>query len=178
MWNLWDILDPGPNTGGLWTHGHLCSWPNVSRLFSGLCPRVQVLWALWGLGPRMWTFCNLGIYVQSMKSVCFFGGRFCVSWWELWAIWDMFPGVKSLSLWTISVKSMMSLTSVLFLRGGVCLAICVTVWYHCLSMNWGSRVWVFWAVWGFMSCPLNCFGELTLKGMRSLRYLPPVPLSE
>ena len=136
-----------------------------SELFGVWVPGCE-LSAIWGSMFRVWSLC------------VFWGGRSCVTWWELWAIWDMFPGVKSLSLWTISVKSMMSLTSVLFLRGGVCLAICVTVWYHCLSMNWGSRVWVFWAVWGFMSCPLNCFGELTLKGMRSLRYLPPVPLSE
>ena len=127
----------------------------------------------------MWTFCNLGIYVQSMKSVCFLGWEVLCHMMGIMSHLGYVSGcVKSLFLWTITDKGMMSLTSVPFLRGGVCLFICVTVWYHCLSMNWGSRVWDLWTVWGFVSCPLNCFGELNLKEMRSLRYLPLMPLSE
>lgn len=132
--------------------------------FLACSPRVQALWALgvWAPGCELSTI--WGTHVQSMKSVFFGGGRSCVTWWELWAIWDMFPGVKSLSLWTISVKSMMSLTSVLFLRGGVYLAICVTVWYHCLSMDWGSECESSELLGVLCHVLWTVLRELTLKG--------------
>ena len=135
-----------------------------SELFGIWVPGCE-LSAIWGSMFRVWSLC------------VFWGGRFCVTWWDFWAIWDMFPGVKNLFLWTITIKGMMSLTSVLFLRSGICLAICVTVWNH-LSMDWGSTVWDLCDGWGFVSCLLNCFGEMNLKEMRSLKQLPPMPLSE
>ena len=84
-----------------------------------------------GSGSQDVNFLQFGDLCSVYEVCVFLGGRSCVTWRDFWAIWDMFPGVKSLFRWTITDKGMMSLTSVPFLRGGVCLVICVTVWYHC-----------------------------------------------
>ena len=178
MWNLWDILDPGPNTGGLWTHGHLCSWPDVSICFLASVQGFEFseLFRVWVPG------CELSAIWESMFRVwnlCVFSGVGSVTHDGNYEPFGYVSRcVKSLFLWTITDKDMISLTSVLFLRGAACLVICVTVWEHCLSVDWGSRVWDLWTVWCFVSYLLNCFRELNLKEMRSLRYLPPMPLSE
>lgn len=135
-----------------------------SELFRVWVPGCE-LSAIWGSMFRVWNLC------------VFSGGGSVTHNGNYEPFGYVSRCVKSLFLWTVTDKGMMSLTSVLFLRGGIYLAICVAVWDQ-LSMDWGSTVWDLCDVWGFVSCPLNCFVELNLREMRSLRCLPPAPLSE